>query len=101
MMYRNSRKSEGKPLKLAIEEFIRTFRLEDKLSEKKILYSWENVVGEMVSKHTRRISIRNGTLYVALDSAALRSELFYLKEKIIMELNREAGRKVIDEVVFQ
>ena len=100
-MYRNARKSAEQPLKLAIEEFIKTFRLEDKLSETKVLHSWDKVVGEMVSKHTRRISIHKKTLFVSLDSAALRNELFYLKEKIILALNKEAGKVVIEELVFQ
>lgn len=100
-MYRNPRKSAEQPLKLAIEEFLKAFRLEDKLSETKILHSWDQVVGEMVAKHTQRISIRNKTLFVRIDSAALRNELFYMREKIILALNKEVGKVVIEELVFQ
>lgn len=100
-MSRPSRKSEEQPLKLAIEAFLKTYHLEDKLSETKLLHSWDKVVGSMVARHTQRIYIRNKKLFVKLDSDALRNELFYMKEKIILSLNKDAGRFVIEEIVLQ
>lgn len=89
-----------KPLKSVIEEFLKTFRLEDKLGETRVLESWEKVVGAMVAKHTQRLSIRKKTLYVKLDSAALRNELIFAREKIVKALNKEAGMSIIEEIVL-
>jgi predicted nucleic acid-binding Zn ribbon protein len=58
------------------------------------------VVGAMVAKHTTRLSIRNKILYVKLDSAALRNELMFAREKIVKALNKEAGTNMLTEIVF-
>ena len=94
------KKGTEKPLKAVIEEFLKTFRLEDKLGETRIIGSWEKVVGAMVARHTQRLSIRNKVLYVKLDSAALRNELMFAREKIVKALNKEAGTATIEEIVL-
>jgi len=93
-------RSHEKPLKAVIEEFLKSFRLEDKLAEARILHSWEKVVGQMVARHTVRINIRHKVLYVKLDSAALRNELMFARGKIVTALNKEAGMLVIEEIVL-
>ena len=62
--------------------------------------SWENVVGKMISKHTIKLNIRKKTLFVKLDSSALKNELSFSKERIIKSLNDEVGEVVIDKIVF-
>lgn len=87
-------------MRSAIEEFLKTFRLQDKLYETRVLHSWEKIVGTIVAKHTLNLSIRKKILYVKVDSAALRSELMFAREKIISGLNQEAGTSVIEDIVF-
>jgi predicted nucleic acid-binding Zn ribbon protein len=94
------RKSNEKPLKAAIEEFLDSFHLRDKLNETKVIQSWEKVVGEMVAKNTSRLHIRNRVLFVKVNSAALRNELLFARQKIILALNKEVGKTVIDEIVL-
>lgn len=88
------------PLKAVIEEFLQRYKLNDKLAESKVMQSWEKVVGAMIARHTQSLSIRKKTLYVKIDSAALRNELLFAREKIMKSLNKEAGREVIQEIVF-
>jgi predicted nucleic acid-binding Zn ribbon protein len=88
-------------LKAAIEAFLKTFRLEDKLNESGALQAWEKVVGSMVAKHTIKLSIRNKVLFVNVDSSALRNELIFSKENIISQLNKEVGHTVIVDMVLR
>jgi predicted nucleic acid-binding Zn ribbon protein len=92
--------SSNQSLGSAIREFLKAYRLEDKMNETRLIHSWEVVLGKMVSRHTRELSIRNKILFVKIDSPALRNELSYQKEKIVDELNREVNAKVIDDIVF-
>lgn len=85
----------------AIKAFLKKHRLERGLTEAGLIQSWERVVGPMIARHTTRMNIHKRTLYVQLDSAALRNELTYAREKIRKALNREAGGEVIDEIVFR
>ncbi|MEI7983031.1 MAG: DUF721 domain-containing protein [Bacteroidota bacterium] len=94
------RKSNEKPLRLAIEEFLEAFHLKNKMNEAKIVASWEKVVGEMVAKNTKKLAIRGKILYVQVESAPLKNELMYARTKIMNALNREAGILVIEEIVF-
>ncbi len=85
----------------AIGEFLKHFKLEEKLTETKISTSWEKVMGQHIAKYTKRVALRNKVLYVYLDSSALRNELSLARQKIVEMINKEAGKKVIDDVVFQ
>ena len=89
------------PLKSAIGEFLKVSRLSGKLAEHKVIEGWEKLMGKMIAKHTTHISISNKKLYLQLDSAPLRQELFFSREKLIKMLNEEAGEEVIREIVFR
>lgn len=95
------RRSNDMSLGEAIREFLSTYRLDDKLLERKVVESWSTVMGKMVSNHTTDIYIRNKKLYVKVDSSAMRSELSYAREKIRDVLNKEAGGNVISEVIIR
>ncbi|MCF8233765.1 MAG: DUF721 domain-containing protein [Bacteroidales bacterium] len=84
----------------AIKAFLKEHRLEKKLDETRLIHSWENIVGDMIARHTRSIYIRNKTLFVKLDSPALANELSYAREKIVKSLNKEIGKEVIADVKF-
>lgn len=95
------KKSNEYTLKQAIEEMMRTYRLQGKLDEMKLINGWEKVMGAVITKYTRKIHIENRILYVELNSAALREELSYGKSKMIKMLNEEAGGNVIDDVILR
>ena len=94
-------KSNEQSIREAIDLMLATYGLDGKMKEIRLIGSWEKVMGKPVAKHTREIFIRERKLFVRLDSAALREELSYGKEKILKMLNDEAGEQVIDEVILQ
>jgi hypothetical protein len=96
----NYRKSTATPLKEAIEEVLKLYRLDDKMHEAKVIQAWEKVVGAMIVKHTERLNIRDRILFVKVNSSAVRNELLYVRKKILISLNREAGGNVIDDIVL-
>ena len=95
------RKNNQQPLKEVIDEFLSSYRLEGKLNEVKLIASWETIMGKMIAKHTKEIYVRNKTLYISIDSASLRQELSYAKDKIILLLNTEAKQLLIENVVLK
>lgn len=97
---RPPRRSSEQPLKAAIEEFLDRYHLRDKLDQAKVIEAWEKVVGEMVARNTSQLHIRNKVLYVKVNTAALRNELLFARTKIMNALNKEAGGKVIEEIVL-
>ena len=93
--------SNEQPLKDAISQFLKVTQLSGKLAEQKVITGWEKIMGAMIAKHTKQITISNKKLFLQLDSAALRQELFYSREKLIKMLNEEAGEDVIQEIIFR
>lgn len=89
------------PLKQAIEEMFREYRIEDKLTEVKIQAAWEKIAGKIVFKHTKGIYLRNGKLYLVLSSAALMQEISYSKTKIIDKINRKLGGIIVKEIIIK
>ncbi len=88
-------------LKEVIDKLLKVYKLDGKLAERRLISSWESVMGEMISKHTKDLYIKNQQLFVTLDSSALRNELSLAKTKIIKMLNDSTGQKVINEVIFK
>jgi predicted nucleic acid-binding Zn ribbon protein len=88
-------------LKEVIGQLLKAYKLDEKLAERRLISSWESVMGPMIAKHTRDLYIKHQQLFVTLDSAALRNELSMAKEKIVKMLNEEAGSEVILEVVLK
>jgi len=88
-------------LKEAIDQLLKAYKLDDKMAERRLIGSWDSVMGAMIAKHTKDLSIRNKQLFVTLDSSGLRNELSMAKTKIIKMLNDEVGREVITEVILK
>jgi predicted nucleic acid-binding Zn ribbon protein len=92
------KKGNQKTLAVAIEEYLKSFRMDGKLAEVRAISAWEKLMGPAIAKHTKSIFIKNKILYISFDSAVLREELSYAKDKIKAMLNKEAGMDVIAEV---
>ncbi len=93
-------RSNERSLGEIIKEVLRHHRLEGKITETRIMSSWENVMGSNIARYTEKITLRGSKLIVTLRSSVLRSELSYSREKIIQNINRELGENAINDVVF-
>lgn len=95
------RNHNNKALGDVIRELLHDYNLEGKLSQARIIEAWPKVTGDMITKHTRDLFIKGRTLFVYLDSPALKNELSYSKSKILEELNKHVGEEVITNIVFK
>ena len=94
------RTSNDQTIKEVIMDLLKAYRIENKVLGVRLINSWEKVTGKIISKHTTNLYVKQKTLFVYLDSAALRNELSYAKEKIIKALNKEVGVEVITDIKF-
>ena len=88
-------------LKEAIKEFVQAYRLDEKLNKVRLKIVWKKLMGKTIAKHTIELYIAKKKLYIKFDSAALRSELSYAKEKVIKMINEEMGEEVVEDIVFR
>ena len=89
-----------KPLGDLIKEFYELHKGSGYLDEQKAIQAWPQVVGSFIASHTIDLSIKNGVLYVRVDSDALRSELSYSKSLLLKNLNERVGMEVVAEIVL-
>ena len=89
-----------KPLGDLIKEFYEQYRGSDYLDEVKVINAWPKVVGPFIASHTIDTSIKNGVLYVRVDSDALRSELGYSKSLLMKNLNDLVGKEMVTEIIL-
>ncbi len=88
-------------LKEALRAMIDQYRLRGKLNQNRIQNLWEKLMGPSIAGYTREIRLANNKLYLTIESAALRQELSYGKDKIKKILNEELGEEYIREVIIR
>jgi len=58
---------------------------------------WPQVMGEVVTRLTRSVEVREGVLYVRVNSAALKTQLFENRFELVRKLNEAVGAKAIKD----
>ena len=94
-------RSNEQTLGEVIKELLKVYRLETGIDNTKIINSWERVVGPMIANHTVDLKVKGKTLYVRLNSAALKNELNFAKSQLIRNVNKELKKEVITQIVIQ
>lgn len=95
------RNSNDQSLKEVIAHMLKAYGLQDKLHETELLNAWRKLMGKVVNNHTTDIYIKGKTLFVHLDSASLRQELYYNRTQMVDMLNEEVGHPVIAEIILK
>ena len=95
-------RNDAKPLKAAIQQFIRAHRMQNRLDEVDVVQAWSACFGSYVERQTRSIRLQEGgKLWVKLDSGPLKEELQMSKGQVVERLNEELGRVLVRELVIQ
>jgi len=84
----------------AIREWLKAQGFEEKMDETRILDEYDKIVGPIISQHTIAKRIDKSVLYVKLDSASLRYELGYARDKLKSQLNKVVDKELIKNIVF-
>jgi len=96
-----ARKSNLIKLGDAIDQLFRAQKLDVKISQFTVKNSWKDIVGDMVAKNTTEISFNGKTIFVTLNSAALKNELSFRKEDLVNNINKFCGTKLVDQIIIR
>lgn len=94
------RDSNQQPLKEVLENWLDNHPNSKKASETRIEHLWGDLLGPSVKKRTERVRFNNGKLFVKLNSSVLKNELSFAKSQIILNLNKELGQELVQELIF-
>jgi len=95
------RTSNTQKLGEVIEDYLKALRLKHRIKEFELIRHWEELLGPVISSKVSRIYIRDRVLFVQVQSAVLRNELFMQQEQLLRTLNEKSGQKIIDRIVFR
>ena len=94
-------KDSSKSFKDALVGFLKDARLEQKFKEKKLIYSWRELMGTTIANRTKKLYVKNKVLYVSLSSSVLRHELTMAKDKMLQIIDVNFGINTIEDIVFR
>jgi len=94
------KKFEPKSIKDILNVITKTKSLEKGLNNVKAIKFWKKSMGHNISQYTKKVILKENTLYIYINSATLKEELSYEKEKIIQNLNEAIGENIIQKIIF-
>lgn len=94
------RKKNDETFKEVLEQWLNTYKHRRKIHETRIADTWYRLMGPAITKYTRSVQFKNNTLYISIESAALRQELSMGTDRIVQHLNEELGSDVVKRVVI-
>lgn len=96
----NVRDTPTKTLKQVMGEMFESYKLSGKMHEKQVVNAWPRIMGPTIAKRTGKKFLKNGVLYVSINSAPLKNDLSLSKEKIIYLFEQEFGSGVLEDIRF-
>jgi predicted nucleic acid-binding Zn ribbon protein len=95
-----SRRPGITPLKEAIDMMLDKYSLRNRFDQSFVVAHWDKIMGSAIATRTKKVYIKDQILFLQIESAPLRNELFRAKPKIVELINREIGTNLVEDVVF-
>lgn len=94
------RKSNDDTLGNILLKMLEAYGLKDKMQEVRIKNYWKEQMGPSIANYTKALFVKNKKVFIRLESAALRQELSYAKEKIKQMFNDLLKEEYVEEVIL-
>ena len=93
-------KRDVKSLSDLLQTVLRKEGFETPLLQRRLIASWDAVVGPTISRYTCDKFIKNQTLFVKINNPALRQDLSMMRQKLVQRLNSQVGSFIISDMKF-
>ncbi len=93
--------SSKKHISELIKVYLKSFRMDGKIQEIKLVNDWEDLFGKTINRYTKSIKLHSGILYVYLSSSVLRQELHYNRDTMKTKINEHFGETLIRDIVLR
>ncbi|MEM7162728.1 MAG: DUF721 domain-containing protein [Bacteroidota bacterium] len=84
----------------AINQYIKKTGKSAGFESAEVINAWPEVMGEAIANRTNTIYFRKGTLYVYFNSAPLKNEMLFSREKVVRNMNEYLGETVVMNIVI-
>ena len=87
-------------LRDVVKKFLKEENLDKTLNEKRLISSWDEMMGVPIANRTTNVAIRNKIMYITLSSAPLKQELTQRKKSVLDIIETKFGKGIIDDIRF-
>lgn len=87
-------------LKQAIDAMLERSNMREQFDEVKLVGGWENLMGKTIARYTKKMYVNKQVLFLYIESASLKQELAYNKDKMIKLVNEFVRDGYIKDVVM-
>lgn len=87
-------------IKDALNKMLEQSHWKEQYLAAKIKMDWELLMGKTVAKHTTDLVIRNKTLFIYTQVAALKNELSYNKALLVEKINQHLEETFLKDIVI-
>ena len=84
-----------------LRQYLRQQGLESPLNEYRLIQGWSHVMGPIIARYTKDLTIRNQPLYLRISSPAVRQEILMQRQELTNRLNAYVGAQVITNIIVQ
>ena len=85
-------------LKKVLKKTIENSGFKNAILQENAVSVWSDVVGKNISEISKATSVDRGVLFVKVESATWKQELYMQKNEIINKINKKIGSKAIKEI---
>lgn len=89
------------PISQSLQHLIGDLGIGTRLSERRALLLWEEVVGPEVAQATQPEKVSRGSLHVRVKTATWRHALLFHREEIRLKLNQRLGEDLVRQIVLK
>ncbi len=94
--------ARAKPLKAVMPRVLAELRIDRRRAEAEVVRVWNNLLDPDVTGHAQPVGLKNGTLFVNVDSSVWLSEIVrYRRKEILDRLQHSFGREAIARLSFR
>ena len=85
-------------MKEAMQNYLEALGIDKKMHEAAVLSKWGEIMGEAVDKRTEKKYIKEGILYLEMNSSVMRDELMQKRSEIVKKINEISGFEIIEDI---
>ncbi len=93
-------KDSTQSFKDAFGKFLKEEHLDHKFKQKRLIESWERIMGRPIASRTTKMFFKGKTLFIELSSASLKDELNRSTEIVLARIRENSEEMIVDEVRF-
>ncbi len=85
----------------ALSLFLEKSKWKPKMHEVRLRAEWEEIAGKIVAKYTRNLNLADKKLTIFTDVAALKQEIMFGKEQLIININKHFEETVVTDIIVR